>query len=281
MNILKKSNAILKISRPVNFLIAFASGMVAVFLCTVGNYPWFTGLIVGLSSAITGTAGNIINDIYDIEIDRINRPDRPLPSGVLSIREAYILYIAFVFFAIWLSSRINVSSIIIVSLSNVIIFLYSAYLKRIPLLGNIVVAFFTGFVFIYGGIAVNNWEYGVIPAVFAFIINFIREILKDIEDMDGDTKNQVFTFPAKFGVGSAKLVILILTITLIIATVIPYIFGIYNIEFFLIMMVLVNPILVFFLRGLYTNDASENLKKLSLLLKIVMIFGVIAIYRGI
>ena len=77
-------------------------------------------------------------------------------------------------------------------------------MKRIILLGNFIVAFLTGLAFIYGGIAVNNFKYAVIPAIFAFLINFIREIVKDMEDIEGDKSAGIFSFPYLYGFKRSK-----------------------------------------------------------------------------
>ena len=69
----------------------------------------------------------------------------------------------------------------------------------VPILGNLIVSILTGLVFIYGGVAVNNPLAAIIPAIFAFLINLIREVVKDMQDVEGDLKQEMITFPGKFG----------------------------------------------------------------------------------
>ena len=138
----------------------------------------------------------------------------------------------------------------------------------------------TGLAFIYGGISVSNSRGAVIPAIFAFLINLIRELVKDIQDISGDTKAGIKTFPIKFGLGLTKHLIFFFTVLLIAATVIPFAYRIYNIEFFVIAMIIINPVLVYFLKLLYSDDSSATFNKLSKLLKLDMVFGLIAIYFG-
>jgi geranylgeranylglycerol-phosphate geranylgeranyltransferase len=226
-------------------------------------------------------SGNIINDIYDIDIDRVNKPSRPLPSSKISIKESYILYFALIAVSAFISSLLNEKAIAIVLVSILILFFYSKYLKRIPLVGNITVAFLTGLVFIFGGVVVENPAAAIVPALVAFLINLIREIVKDMEDVEGDRKSGVITFPIKFGFQKSKIIILIITISLILYTIYPFITYIYKIEYFVVVMIIVNPILVYGLKILFQQDSLKSLNRISNLLKLNMIFGLIAIYLGV
>ncbi len=124
------------------------------------------------------------------------------------------LYISSVFISILISVFLNEVALAIVLFSILILFVYSKFLKQIPLIGNITVAFLTGLVFIFGGVVVENPIAAIVPAVFAFLINLIREIVKDMEDVEGDNKVGVITFPIKFGIQKSKIIILISALTL-------------------------------------------------------------------
>jgi len=203
-----KLTAFLQLLRPVNFLITFLTAVVAVLICSPQNFNYLIAILAGLSAGFTASAGNIINDIFDLKIDKINRPDRPLPSGKLSNKEALALYFIFLLLSFIMSWFINLPAFLIVAATSFLLFLYSKFLKRIPLAGNIVVAFLTGLVFIYGGIAVENPAAAIIPASFAFLINFIREIVKDIQDVKGDKNAGLKTFPIRFGYQKSKYILL-------------------------------------------------------------------------
>lgn len=277
---MKLITAYFTITRPLNFLISFFSIIVIGFICIDGDYSLIEIILAGISGAFTGSAGNIINDIFDIEIDRINRPNRPLPSGLISIKKAKVIYFFFLFASLLLSLFINYTALIIVIFANVVVFVYSFRFKKIPLLGNFVVAFITGLAFIYGGVAVNNWIDALFPALFAFLINFIREIVKDIEDIEGDTMKQVFTFPARYGNNSSLKLINLLTLSLIIAVIIPYLTGYYNQIFIISLLISVIPLLFYFIYSLNKDLSKKNLGRMSFILKLNMIFGLIAIYLG-
>jgi len=279
--LIEKLTAIVKIVRPLNFLITFISVIVAAVICLPGHSIELNVFLAALSASLVMASGNIINDIYDIDIDRVNKPSRPLPSGKISIKEAYILYFVFIAASVFISSLLNEKAIAIVLVSILLLFLYSKYLKRIPLVGNITVAILTGLVFIFGGVVVENLAAAIVPAVFAFLINLIREIVKDMEDVEGDKKAGVITFPIKFGSLKSKLFISLITISLILYTLYPFITQLYKIEYFIIVMVIVNPLLVYCLKILFADESVKNLKKISNLLKLSMVFGLIAIYVGV
>ncbi|HEX3073913.1 MAG TPA: geranylgeranylglycerol-phosphate geranylgeranyltransferase [Ignavibacteriales bacterium] len=269
-----------QISRPVNLLISFLSVLAAGAISVQGEFPFYTAFYAALAAVFVAAAGNIINDIYDIEIDKINRPERILPQNKLTVKEALTAYFAFNAAAIVLASFVNLYALAIVILSCGIVLAYSAYLKKIPLLGNLVVAFMTGLAFIYGAISVGDWKYGLIPAVFAFVINLIREIIKDIEDIKGDKAQGIITFPQKYGINNAVYFATGLSVFLIILTTLPFILHLYRIEYFIIVMVAVNVTLVSFIKDINEADVLPGLRRSSLKLKTAMIFGLIAIYMG-
>jgi len=277
----EKLAAIIKIIRPLNFLITFFSVIVAAIICPPDKFPGLNVFLAALAASLVMASGNVINDIYDIGIDKINKPLRPLPSGNITIKEAYALYFIFIVTSIFISALVNEKALAIVLISILLLFIYSKYLKRISLVGNVTVAFLTGLVFIFGGVVVENPSAAIIPAMFAFLINLIREIVKDMEDVEGDTNSGVVTFPVKLGSQKSKIFISLITISVILYTLYPFITQIYKIEYFVVVMVIVNPILVYCLKILFEDHSVKNLKKVSNLLKLSMVFGLIAIYIGV
>lgn len=277
----EKLTAIIKIVRPINFLITFISVIVAAVICSPDKFSGLNIFLAALAASLVMASGNVINDIYDIGIDEINKPLRPIPSGNITIKYAYAFYFIFIVISIFISALVNEKALAIVLISILLLFFYSKYLKRIPLVGNLTVAFLTGLVFIFGGVAVENPMAAIVPAVFAFLINLIREIVKDMEDVDGDTKAGVITFPAKFGFKKSKILILTITISLILYTLYPFIAQLYKIEYFVSVMVIVNSILVYCLKILFEDESVKNLNRISNLLKLSMVFGLIAIYLGV
>lgn len=277
---MKKIFAYITLSRPVNFAITFVSVIVAGLICSSEKSISVPIILAALSASFVGSAGNIINDYFDVEIDKLNRPERLLPSGVITKTEALIVYLLLNIAAVILSLEINNYSFAIVVFAILMIFLYSYRLKSVPLAGNFVVAFFTGFAFIYGGVAAGDWKEGIVPALFAFLINFIREITKDIEDLEGDRANNVRTFPIVYGVNKAKILITVLSSVLILGTVLPFYLSVYNIEYLLLVLFTVDLMLVKLILKLKVADTKIDFRRIATVQKIIMIFGLIAIYIG-
>jgi len=282
MNIPRKIYAALIIMRPLNVIITFIAVIISGVICMKQHGVTERLLFAAISAALITGAGNIINDIFDIQTDKLNKKKhRVLPTGILSINQAIILYVLFTMPAFVLAYYVNMTAFIISIITSVILYYYSYYFKTIPLAGNIVVAGLTALAFIYGGIAVNNLSGTFIPAVFAFLINFIREIIKDIQDIPGDEKSGFVTFPIKYGIKQARNLAAILSAAAIVFPFLLWSFGFYNLPFYIIVVFLVNPLFVIIIRYLFINNLNNNLVKISIILKVNMILGLCAIYFGV
>jgi geranylgeranylglycerol-phosphate geranylgeranyltransferase len=280
MNLTNKILSYLKITRPINVLITFFVVVVAILISQKEQTDLYTILLASIAASLVAAAGNIVNDIYDIESDKISHPNRPLVLSEISIKEAWYLYISLSFISIFIAASLKPILLVIVIISTILLFIYSAYLKKLPLVGNITVAFLTWLAFIYGGYVTGNPAVAIIPAGFAFLINLIREIVKDIQDVEGDKKAGVSTFPIKYGFQKSKFLIVMSAIILILYTFYPFMTQLYKIEYFIVVMVFVNPLLVLTLKILYDSKNENNLSVVSNMLKLNMVLGLIAIYLG-
>jgi geranylgeranylglycerol-phosphate geranylgeranyltransferase len=278
--ILLKISSFIIISRPLNFFITFFSVIVSAVICLTDEYSAREIMFAALSASLIASSGYVINDYFDIEADKLNHPERPLVRVKLTKNQSLYYYFILIIVSLFFSIQINSFAFLISIIAAILLFLYSYKLKEIILIGNILVSVLTGMVFIYGGAAVDNFSYAVIPALFAFLINLIREVVKDMEDSDGDLQANVITYPLKYGFNPAKKFIFLISIFLILFTMYPFFIRLYRIEYFIFVMVIVNPVLVFVIKSLYENDSRKNLNKLSFLLKLDMLIGLIAIYLG-
>ncbi|MCF8412229.1 MAG: geranylgeranylglycerol-phosphate geranylgeranyltransferase [Melioribacteraceae bacterium] len=270
---------IFQIVRPLNLLITFLAVFIAGYFAS-GNFDIIKILITSASAALIAASGNIINDIFDIEVDKINRPDRALISGKLSIKLTKILFVLFNLLGLSLALFVSIENFLIAFTAATLIFFYSYKWKKILLVGNIVVSLVTGFAFIYGATASGNYEWGIIPFVYAFLINLIREIVKDVEDLEGDKISGVLTFSAVYGLRTTKTFILCLTLFLILSSNIPYLLDIYSVIYFIIIVILVIPVLLYFIFLIYDGALEKRPEYLSSLLKLGMVFGLAAIIFG-
>ena len=140
-----------------------------------------------LSAMLIAAGGYVINDYYDIEIDRINKPDRILPSGKIS-RDKALLYSLVLFISGFLISFLtsSVYCVLLALVNSILLYFYAAFWKKSFLVGNLLVAYAAGSTFIYGGLAAANLINSIIISLFAMIYTLLREITKDSEDATGD-----------------------------------------------------------------------------------------------
>ncbi len=277
---MKKIIAYITILRPLNLLITFFSIYFAIIIADKSLLFSLKAFIGSLSGALISGAGMVINDYFDVEIDKINRPERPIPSGKISIKEAMIYYLLLNLVALFLISITNLPAFLIASLSIVIIFLYSFRFKHKGLIGNFVVAFMTGLAFIFGGVIGENILPLIFPFLFALLINLAREILKDIEDIEGDKSKGLKTFPIVYGEKKSIELISVLLFLTIVLTFVPYLLDIFNVYYLIIVLFGVDLCLIYVIKKVNSPFAKNDLRKLSDLIKYEMIIGLIAIYIG-
>ena len=267
------------LTRPNNLLIAFLSIWTAAIVA--GSIePVQNVILASLSAVLIMIGANVINDIFDIEIDRINKPKRPLPSGKVSIRAAYIIFFSSYFLAWILALFINFQVFLVALIIGQLLILYSYKFKRMVLIGNFVVSLSTGMAFIYGGMAVDRVEGTVFPALFAFFFHFGREIIKDLQDVQGDRKNAANTLAVIYGTRVALIVTSIIFMLLIVLTLIPYISGLYGEIYLLIVLSGIYPVVCYVLYKCWQSPVPATLEKMSNILKVDMLIGLVAIYLG-
>jgi len=267
------------LSRPLNVLIGMLSIFIGAFI-TGTISPALNVLFACISGGLIAGGANVINDYYDVEIDKINKPYRPIASGNISLKEGIIYSIILYLIGIAIGWLVNWQAFAVSIFSSILLFLYSAKLKRTVLWGNLSVSLVTALAFIYGGIAVNRLSYAIIPAVFSFVYHLGREIIKDVEDLEGDRADNITTFPIKFGAIAALKLATIIYLLLIAITIVPYLLKIFGIYYLIIVAGIVDLVVVYVLFALWKNYKPKNLSRLSIILKLNMFAGLIAIYCG-
>ena len=197
-------NPYVEILRPGNALM----GAISIILVAIIDKTFTIPVILAMITVFFETAaGNVINDYFDYKIDLINKPERPLPSGRISLKNgrnyAYLLFLAGTICGFLISFLTdNWIPFGIVLLADVILYLYAYKLKSTPLIGNLAVGFMTGFGFVFGGFSINNPDIimtSIFLGFFAFVMTTAREIVKDIEDMEGDEADGARTLPLMIG----------------------------------------------------------------------------------
>jgi geranylgeranylglycerol-phosphate geranylgeranyltransferase len=275
----KKLKAYLQLSRPVNVLITFVSIPVACWISSKTSYSWLLFFFAGITGALVASGANAINDAFDIEIDRINRPDRPLPRGELTPRNARLMWLIVSTAALGINLFLNLGAFLIVLLSIVLLYFYSARLKRTILIGNIVIGLMTGMAFIYGGVVVDNVERAIVPAIFAFFLNLARELLKDIEDIEGDRRENAVTLHIKYGIKRSLVLATISLLILIGTTIAALRYDLYHSAFLFIVLVADCLICVSMIL-MWRDNSLKTIRRVSTILKLSMIVGLFSIIAG-
>lgn len=173
------------------------------FAAVLSDYHLFATVI---STVFIAAAGYIINDYYDIKIDLINRPDKVVAGTLLKRRTVMaahsILNFTGILLGLWVAIKIGVLDFI----AAFLLWLYSNQLKRTPFFGNFVVASLTGLSVILIGLYYDQIQIPILLySSFAFTSNLVREIIKDIEDLQGDEKFGSKSLPILWGVRKTKL----------------------------------------------------------------------------
>ena len=281
-------NAYLEIIRPGNAVMAAIAVILMMF---VGHYYELPIIICALIVFVCTGAGNTINDVFDVKIDEINKPNRPIPSGRISLENArnYAFALFGIGIALSFVDSYLVNSIwpsVIVVPAAVIMYLYARNLKAMPLIGNLTVATLTGFCFVIAGVviacATNSLKIlfiSIYLGLFAMFMTLAREIVKDMEDIEGDKQEGARTFPILYGKKISSIISIILIVVTTLMCPILYIFKISNLGY---MMIMVIPIIIFLYSAysLKLNPPEETCAKVSKNLKIAMLISFIAFVVG-
>lgn len=241
---------------------------------------------------LIAAAGYAINDYFDIRIDRINKPEKVLINKYIPRRNAIIIHAVFNIIAILLTLYLgykiqSLTFVALVLFMIVSLWLYSVRYKRVLFLGNMIVSlnialailiitFYEFYMIVNSSMQVdiNFLQITFVYALYAFIINFAREIIKDIQDIKGDMKYNCQTLPIVFGIKNAKYISALFNLAIIISIVYWSITS-DSVFFFSVFIytLIVTPLLyTVFLIIRAEND--NDFKFISLMLKFIMVAGI-------
>jgi len=270
-------NPYLEILRPHNCLMAGIAVVVGVVIAAEDPLTPVVYLAALVAFLICG-AGNVVNDYFDYEIDKINNPRRPLPSGRLSLDKAYNYALLLFILGVLLGVLINPWAFLLAALNSCLLYLYAKSIKKKGGAGkNITVSYLVASPFLFGGVVAGEPIVTMLLVLLAGIANTSREIIKDIQDYKGD-RDFIATLPAKIGIeNSAKLASLVLLLTIIVSPL-PYYLGVLGFNYIL----LVVPVDALFL-GVAINflrDPLGSAKGTQRLIKLGMALGLAAFLAG-
>ncbi len=269
-------NAYLEIIRPGNAVMAVIAVLLVMLIS--GNFTMAAFLACFVVFIVTG-GGNAINDYFDHKIDAINKPKRPIPSGRISLKAAGTYSLALFAVGIIVAFTINFLLGMIAFLSSLLMIYYAYSLKTKCLIGNLSVSFLTGLCFVFGGIAVGEIMTSVFLGSYAFLMTMAREIVKDMEDVEGDKKEGAKTLPIIYGMKLSSILAATFMIIASITSPVLYFIGIFNILYLAVLFV---AIVVFLIdaASILKDQSIENTAKVSKRIKIGMSITFLAFAVG-
>ncbi len=267
-----------RLGRPINAL----AGVLAVFVSAyaAGPLSWWPVIAAALTVLLITISTNAWNDYVDIEIDRINKPGRPLPAGTISPKGALTFFVIGTALSLVIATFINLPAFLIALGANILLYLYSWKLKCTVLWGNIVVAAIIGLCFIYGGVAAANIGPTLMLAATVFMAMMGREILKTMADYRGDLDQKCNTISTVWGKKTARrytIVFLALAAVLMLAT---YFVEQYNPVYLYLVIFVLYPILTYIAIHAKSDATGKVLEKNSTIMKYSFFIWFIAVVLG-
>ncbi len=262
-----------------------------------GDLQQFIFLII--ASVLIAAAGYIINDYFDLNIDQVNKPDKVVVNVLINRRWVIFwhmfLSLLGLFFTVTALPMSGYWHLVLANLASIVLlWFYSTNLKKQLLIGNIIISLLTAWVIlviflskyplkIHSLLLVDHDEiryfrFTILYASFAFIISLIREVVKDMEDMDGDRKYGCRTMPILWGLNASKvfvavwIIVLIAVLSILQFYVLP--FGWWHSALYCLLLIIAP--LVWILRKLFSAQTPEDFHKLSTVIKLVMFTGILS-----
>jgi 4-hydroxybenzoate polyprenyltransferase len=260
-------------------------------------------ILLVVTTVLIAVGGYIINDYFDIRIDHINKPEKLVIDKLVPSRIAIMLHLIVTTVAVlsgfFLAFRVDSLSFgFIFPCIAVLLWLYSAKYKRSLLVGNLIVSFLSALVifilwlFEFLHLRLNSADFSAVVSnfksvnqffiaygLFAFLTTLFREIIKDVEDFEGDKEYSLHTLPLTVGIKNTKYIIAIL----VFAAILLLTYGeivVFRRELTIVFWYLLFVVQVPFLFLLYKLSAARNKEDyhyLSSLSKLIMLAGILSI----
>ncbi|MEO6719654.1 MAG: geranylgeranylglycerol-phosphate geranylgeranyltransferase [Ferruginibacter sp.] len=255
------------------------------------------------ASVLIAAAGYIINDYFDINIDQVNKPDKMVLQKIINRRWAIFLHLLITLAGLAISLYISLKTSFIIIIANVVcallLWVYSTTFKKKLLTGNIIISSLTAWTVLVLYFATHTtitlnplqlpeisngmhtiYKFAALYAGFAFIISLIREVVKDIEDLEGDSRYNCKTMPVVWGVPAAKVFVGVWLVVLIGALLIVQFYvlqiGWWPSAVYILLLVII-PLLRI-LQLFYIAQTPPQYHRISSLVKLVMLTGILSMF---
>ncbi len=264
--------ALWRLTRPLNVLIALL--VVQVGFALTGQCPLLWARVLAfLAVALITAGGNILNDVLDLPVDQVAHPERPLPQGQVSPRVALGVALGCLAAGVLVAWPLGPAAFAIALAAAVLLGIYNLWGKWVPLLGNLMVSTVSGLAFVFAGAVMNRPEREIFPFAFAFLMHLAREMIKDLQDREGDRRARGRTlaliWPQKRLLALVRSVLLLL----VLITPVPFLQGHYGIWYLGAVVLGVD----FPLISLILKLESTEPQRVSETLKTLMLMGLVAL----
>ncbi|MDH3217576.1 MAG: geranylgeranylglycerol-phosphate geranylgeranyltransferase [Candidatus Krumholzibacteria bacterium] len=271
--------ATIEIARPHN-MIAAAGCVFSGYILVGGNGSALIMASLVFTALVTGL-GNLVNDYYDRDIDRINKPRRPIPSGRLTpgyvLRVYWYGSIATMLLMPWF---VPARMLILIFAWQVLLYYYARRVKRIAVAGNVLIASIAASAFWGGATLSGDYHAAVFPMLLAFLLVMGRELVKSAEDVGGDREAGAATLAVRFGaVTSVHVGALSLCLCAMVAPL-PGLLEYYGRTYALLMTLIFVPGVLAACYLALRSPQRVTLHRTSWILKIQMFFGIVAMSLG-
>lgn len=275
---MRKAIALYKLARPWNAI----TGALAVFLggYVAGTGEWGKVALAAVVTLLITGAGNAWNDYLDVEIDKINQPNRVLPSGKISPTAAWIYSVVLTVIALIIAAFINPAAFVVALLVSLALFLYSWKLKSTVLMGNATVAAISALSVVFGGIAAGNVWPTLLLAVIVAVAILGREVLKTLADYEGDMKERVRTISTTWGRRPARIVFYLLVALTGWVMLLPYLLDVYRPIYAYIVAFGVYPVILYALVRVSRYSSGRQLERVSQIMKADFLIWFVAVILG-
>ena len=223
----KKIGPFIRLVRPE---LPFSAGVCVVIgeMLTLGKFPPARELLFGfLCGFFISASAIVLNDYFDLEVDRVNAPERPLPAGLVSPSEAILLAVLTILIGLLASLALGLPAFIICVIFALIGFLYNWKFKAAGLPGNLLVSSSVAITFILGGVAAGEPWNKIVWAfsLMAFFFDLGEEIAGTAMDMEGDKKRDSKSLAIRYGRGFALRIAGFLFALVVLISLVPALFG--------------------------------------------------------
>ena len=274
-------SGLLSLMRPINSTMVGFAVIVGMIVSGYSKISYVNATLGFLTGFLISSYSMIINDRYDIDVDRINNPTRPLVKGSVLIKEAEIA--ATVLLVLGLSSSIVLGwlTFLIASVFALIAWLYNYKVKKYGLLGNMLVSASLAIPYIYGAVAISASDDPLIYflALTSFLAGLGREVVKTICDVKGDEMRDVRSVARIWGAKAAAIVTSIFFITAILTSLVPLMLRIVGVVYAALVSAPIYIFIVLTARILrdYSAESAYKVKRIALL---GMLLGLVAFMVG-